>query len=52
MIEHVAHEAFGDDAGAFHHPPHLGVDAAAQALGGGVGGDAALAEGVEERGGG
>jgi hypothetical protein len=52
VVEHVAHEALGDDARAFHEAAHLAVDAAAQALGAGVAGDGLLAEGVEEGGGG
>jgi len=42
VVEHVAHQALGDDGRAFHEAAHLGVDAPAQALGGRVGRDGLL----------
>ena len=50
VVEHVAHQALGDDGRAFHEAAHLAVDAAAQPLGGGVAGDGLLAESLEEGG--
>ena len=52
MVKHVAHEAFRNNSGAFHDPAHLGVDAAAQALGGRVGRNGLLSECIKESGGG